>query len=131
MSSQPISPGVQEFVAEHIHSVTQLELLLLLHRDPEVGWTARAAAAEMRYPEQWAADQLERFAITGLLATDGGVEAKYRYSPSSTRAVVVDELAELYRRRRTAVTSLIFTPATDEVRLLSDAFLIRRDKDED
>jgi hypothetical protein len=124
-----ITEGVREFVAEHIHSVTQLELLMLLHRDPAIGWTPDRAAAEMRLPGAWVAEQLERFVAAGLLVP-GGAEACFRYRTDAASAAVVDELAQLYRRRRTTVTSLIFTPAADDVRLLSDAFLIRRGKEE-
>jgi hypothetical protein len=130
VSPERISPGVQAFVAEHIHSVTQLELLLLLHRDPRVAWTAGRAAAEMRYPSAWARDQLDRFAASGLVAAGDEDEPSFRYRPDGNHAVVVDELAELYSRRRTSLTSLIFSPASDEVQLLSDAFRIRRRKED-
>ncbi len=118
------------FVADHIHSVTQLELLLLLHRDPRVAWTATRAAAEMRFPSAWAGDQLERFAAGGFVTASDEDEPSFRYQPNGDHAVVVDELAELYRRRRTSLTSLIFRPARDEVQLLSDAFRIRRRKED-
>lgn len=120
---------MRNFVAEHIHSVTQLELLLLLHRDPAIVWTPERAAAELRLPDAWAADQLERFIAAGLLLP-GGEGAGFRYRTDAASAAVVDELAQLYARRRTTVTSLIFTPGADDVRLLSDAFLIRRSKED-
>lgn len=108
--------------------MTQLELLLLLHRDPAATWTADGVAAEMRYPSTWSADQLQRFARAGLFVEAGG--GGFRYRASNDRAGIIDELAELYRRRRTSLTSLIFTRAADEVQLLSDAFRIRRDKED-
>jgi hypothetical protein len=131
VSPDRISLRAQAFVADHIHSVTQLELLLLLHRDPRVEWTAARAAAEMRFPPAWARDQLERFAQSGLVAARDEDEPSFRYRPGGDHAVVVDELAELYSRRRTSLTTLIFSPARDEVQLLSDAFRIRRRKEED
>lgn len=108
--------------------MTQLELVLLLHRDPAATWTAERVAAEMRYPSTWSADQLGRFARAGLF--DEAEGEGFRYRASNDRAGVVDELAELYRRRRTSLTSLIFTRAAEEVQLLSDAFRIRRERDE-
>lgn len=53
-----ISPEVRQFVVERIHSVAQLELLLVLRRDPSVEWTVPMASAEMRYPRDWVAEQL-------------------------------------------------------------------------
>lgn len=110
--------------------MTQLELLLLLHRDPRVEWTPERAGAEMRFPAPWASDQLERFAEAGLVARPGAGDPGFRYAPDGDHSAVVDELAELYRRRRTTLTSLIFSPERDEVQLLSDAFRIRRRKEE-
>ncbi len=111
--------------------MTQLELLLLLHRDPAVEWTAERAAAEMRFPPAWAEEQLGRFAARGLLASSGGPIPVYRYRTEGDHAAVVEELADLYRRRRQSLTSLIFSPGRDEVRLLSDAFRIRRRSEEE
>lgn len=111
--------------------MTQLELLLLLHRDPAIEWTTERAAVEMRFPPPWAAEHLARFAEGGLLASSGGADPSYRYAPDGDKAATMDELAELYRRRRTSVTSLIFSPAPDEVRLLSDAFRIWRREEDD
>jgi hypothetical protein len=116
-------------IAEHIHSATQLELLLLLHRDASVYWTAQDAAHEMRFPVGWAAEQLERFAAAGFIAASGQ-DAAFCYEPDADTAVLIDELAELYQRRRTSITALIFTPRKDDVRLLSDAFRIRRDEED-
>jgi hypothetical protein len=125
-----MSDAVRAFVADHIHSVTQLELLLLLHRDPRVEWTPERAAAEMRFPAPWAIDQLERFAAAGLVAGRDAGTPCFRYTAQGDQAAVVDELAELYRRRRTTLITLIFSPAPDDVQLLSDAFRIRRRKED-
>jgi hypothetical protein len=61
-----ISPDVRRFVVERIHSVAQLELLLVL-RDPSVEWTVPMASAEMRYPRDWVAEQLLDFHRAGLV----------------------------------------------------------------
>ena len=71
MSLNHISPGVRRFVAEHINSVTQLELLLLLHRDPAHAWSAEELARDMRLPTGWTSAQVERFGSDGLLVHDG------------------------------------------------------------
>jgi hypothetical protein len=64
-----ISPDVRQFVVERIHSVAQLELLLVLHRDPSVEWTVPMASAEMRYPRDWVAEQFLDFQRAGLVET--------------------------------------------------------------
>jgi hypothetical protein len=102
-----ISPDVRQFVVERIHSVSQLELLLVLHRDPTIEWTVPMASAEMRYPRDWVAQQLLDFHRGGLVAT----ELSYRYDPRGCLGRIVDELAETFSRRRTTITALIFADA--------------------
>lgn len=131
MSFDRISPRVRTFVAEHIDSVTQLELLLLLHRDPAARWRAADAAHEMRMPLDWAAAQLERFRSAGLLVCTDDSAPWFFYRADNDAAALIDEVAETFRRRRTSMTALIFAPSTHDIALLSDAFRIRRDDEED
>jgi hypothetical protein len=117
---------VYRFVTERIHSVAQLELLLMLHRDPTVEWTAEAAAREMRYPADWAAEELLGFRRVGLVAKRGRA---YRFRARSALAAVVDELAETFSRRRSTVTALIFSGTGEDVQHFSDAFRVPRAED--
>ena len=131
VSLDRISPRVRTFVAEHIDSVTELELLLLLHRDPAAVWTAADAAREMRMPRGWAAAHLGRFSAAGLLTHTDDADPFFSYRADNDAAAVIDEVAETFRRRRTSMTALIFSPTTPDIALLSDAFRIRRDVGED
>ncbi len=123
---RPISPEVRHFVLERIHSVAQLELLLMLHRDPTVEWTAEAAGREMRYPADWAAAELLGLRRAGLVGARGRA---YRYRTRSALAHVVDELAETFSRRRSTVTALIFSGTGNDVQCFSDAFRVPRKED--
>lgn len=131
MPAGPVPPDVRRFIVDHIHSVAQLEVLLLLQRDGDVAWTAEEVAREMRYPPGWAATQLVDYCRAGLVAEVPGEETRYRYAPSPRLAGAVEALADLYPRRRTTVTRLIFAPREDDVQLFSDAFRIRREEEED
>jgi hypothetical protein len=131
MPAGPVPPDVRRFIVEHIHSVAQLEVLLLLQRDPEVAWTAEEVGREMRYPAGWAATQLVDYCRERLVAEIPGEVSRYRYAPSPRLAGAVEALADLYPRRRTTVTQLIFSRGEDDVRLFSDAFRIRRPEEED
>jgi hypothetical protein len=60
VSLDRIPPRVRRFVAEHIQSVTQLELLLLLHGDPAMERTAEEwghLALWMKWPKRIDANQ--------------------------------------------------------------------------
>jgi hypothetical protein len=126
---EQISPDVRRFVTERIHSVAELELLLMLHRDPSVEWTAESAGREMRYPAEWVAERLVEFDRGGLVGSRRRGQPTYRYRPRAGLARVVDELADTFSRRRMAVTALIFSGAARDAERLSDAFRLRR-KDE-
>jgi hypothetical protein len=125
--SDSISPDVRRFVAESIRSVAQLELLLILHRDPAIEWTAESAAREMRFPADWVAEQLVGFHRAGLVGSSCRKQRTYRYGPRPGLERIVDELAETFSRRPTTVTSLIFSRAAEDVRRFSDAFRLGPD----
>jgi hypothetical protein len=110
VSLDRIPPRVRRFVAEHIQSVTQLELLLLLHGDPAMERTAEEWGREMRRPAVWTAAQLERFVAAGLVVSSGGNVRRYAFHPHDAVPRSVDEVAETYRRQPTSMTALIFSP---------------------
>jgi hypothetical protein len=120
---------MRRFVGERIHSVAQLELLLILHRDPSVEWTAESAGRELRYPSDWVAQQLAGFQRTGLVGRGAGEHRTYRYRARPRLARIVDELAETFSRRRSTITELIYRRAQADMECFSDAFRLR-DEDE-
>jgi hypothetical protein len=120
---ESISPAARGFVAQCIHSVAELELLLILHRNPSIEWTAESAGREMRYPTDWVAARLVGFRRAGLVGSNGREQPAYRYHPRSGLGRIVDELAETFSRRRTTVTTLIFSRADEDLQSFSDAFV--------
>jgi len=131
MSPVRLSTGARRFLAAHIHSVMQLELLFLLAREPGVPWTAHAAAMELRAPVGWVETQLVDFAGAGVIAYDDTGEPAYRLPADGAQAEVVGELADCYRQRRTSIIKLIFAPAARNITSFSDAFRLRDEEDGD
>lgn len=128
MAGDPIPLSVRQFVAERISSAAELELLLMLRRNPARAWSPAIAAQEMRMPVPWAADRLAAMRATGLLALEAGQdehELAYCYAPPPSLARVIDQLADAYRDRKTRVVSLIFEDSSD-AQVFADAFRIRR-----
>ena len=118
--------SVREFVARHIESVAQLEVLLLLRAAPEKGWTAaEVASALVIQPESVAAGWLQDLAARGLAREQGH---SYRYHPPEDLRRTLDELAESYAKYRVTLVSLIFAKPSDRITTLSDAFRIRRER---
>ena len=125
LSQTSIPDDVTRLVVEHIDSLEQLEVLLLLHASPERDWTAEDVAREMRSSGQSAGKRLASLASAGILSQAG---TRFRYAPKSDeldRAVA--SLARVYPERRFGIIELIFSKPSDTIRTFADAFRIRRD----
>jgi hypothetical protein len=107
MTSLPAS--VREFITDHVRSIEQLEILLLLHKDIERWWSAEGVAEELRTSPRSAAARLEDLASRNLLDVRTADGLFYRYRPVSP---VVDSAvratAQAYRERPAAVGTLIY-----------------------
>jgi hypothetical protein len=127
--SDGISDRLRRFIAAHIHSVAQLEILLLLHTDPNHPWTAENIARELRIEPAGAAEQLAALVAAGLAAPEPNTTPPaFRYH-AATPDVQADTLAlaQAYLIRRVTVIGLIFANPSDNIRTFSDAFRIRKE----
>jgi hypothetical protein len=119
---------VRIFIEENIHSVEQLEVLLLLRQDRQKQWTAESVSQALYTPVAAAAMRLADLVSRHLAKTDDS-QQNYIYQPSSTElGNLIDELANVYRDRRVAVISLIYSKPNDHVKAFADAFKFRKDK---
>ena len=121
--SAGITEGARRLVAEHIHSVEQLEVLLLLRAAPDKSWSAAEVARALVSQPDTATTRLEDLVGRKLVQRSGD---EYRYAPGD-RQREVSELAEAYATRRVAVVGLIFSKPSDSVTSFSDAFRFRKD----
>ncbi|WP_375772881.1 hypothetical protein NR798_18990 [Archangium gephyra] len=121
---------MRRFIAHHIHSVEQLEILLLLHQQPGRAWSSEAVARELRIAPASAAERLEDMVHTRLLRRQGVRPEEYRYGPESMKLDdAVRGLATEYARRRVMIINLIYSKPIDKIRTFADAFRIRKDDD--
>ena len=127
MTQGLISQEVRRFIAEHINSVFQLEVLLLLHGQKDRGWSAEDVDRELGIGVDEAKAQLNDLEARGLLSVEKGASSLYRYSPASEELDrAVSGLAKAYSERRVNVLSSIFSKPVDKVRLFAEAFRIRK-----
>lgn len=128
MSSSGIPEDARKFIAKHINSVEQLEILLLLHAHPQREWTADAVAQELRTDPKSAAMRLDDLRTRGLLSVASNTDHVYQYAPASVQmAHAVDLLKEAYAERRVSVIEFIFSRPVDNIRVFADAFRIKKD----
>lgn len=128
MRPRGIPPDVQAFIREHLSSVAQLELLLLLHGDADRPYTTDDAAQALRIDPAWAAAEIDGLRKRGLFAEVG--RGAYCYEPVSRNlARTVDALAKSFSTHRVSVITLIFSTPSDNVGSFADAFKLRGDDD--
>lgn len=139
MADTGLSEDVKKFIAEHLSSVEQLEVLLLLHRNQQQAWSAQEVSRELRIDPTSAAERLADLEARGLLtrreAAGGGpaegdtAEPRYQYQPQKPHFDhTVNDLAKSYQEYRVTVISLIFSKPIDKIRTFADAFKFRKDK---
>lgn len=130
MSEIGFDEEVERFIADHIHSVEQLEVLLLLERTSAREWTAESVCAELRTSVASAALRLDDLTARGLLTRRDGPPPSYMYDPVSPELRgLVRALGATYAERRLAVINMIFSKPTEKfeaMRAFANAFRIRR-----
>jgi hypothetical protein len=132
LRASDLPEAVRRLIAEHIDSVEQLEILLLLHQHPERSWTAESVARELRVSPLSAGDRLKDMARAAILSKVKGTEGEYRYAPENPQlGGAVSGLATAYSERRVTVINLIFSKPVDKIRTFADAFRLRKDDDDD
>jgi predicted ArsR family transcriptional regulator len=121
---------VRRFILRHIHTLEQLEILVLLLESTPRGWTDQAIAASLRTNPDSVRTRLSRLVADGLVAVNAHSAPTYVYRP---RTNVLDRearaLLSCYRERRVAVITQIFAPAGQRAVLFADAFRIKRKDD--
>ena len=126
----PLPEDVRQFLHQHIDSVEQLEVLLLLWRTPNRGWTSEEVATAVYSHPSSVVRRLALLLGHGLLRErEPGC---YQYAPrTAEQHETVTRVDHMYRERRVAVITLIASKPIENVRAFSDAFRIRKKKEDD
>ena len=123
-----LPPTVLTFVADHIRSLEELQLLMAVIRAPERWWDAATAARELILPLGVARRVLDHFASHNLLDIRITGDVRYQFRPGTDELrAAARACVEAYNAHPQEVVELVKrkTPVRD----FSDAFRIRRDDD--
>ena len=120
MSALPsITEETRRAIETHLRTVEELDVLLLLGREPERYWSSTAAAEATGLPPRVTAGVLELLAARNLLDVRLGEALLYRFDPAAfeTRAAA-HAILEAGWRQRGAVLRIILggpppIPATE------------------
>jgi hypothetical protein len=131
LRSNDLPEDVRNLITDHIESVEQLEILLLLHQHRSRVWTADSVARELRIAPISAGERMDELARASILSRTQGSPVEYRYAPGSPSLdAAVTGLARAYSERRVTVINFIFSKPVDKIRTFADAFRLRRDDDD-
>ena len=120
---------VHQFLYQNIESVEQLEVLVLLLRRAQRGWSPDEVARELYSHPVSISRRLAMLLARGLLREiEPGC---YQYAPRTPELhATVVRVADSYQERRVAVITLIASKPVENVRAFSDAFRIRRPRED-
>ncbi len=125
VAESALPENVRRLIAEHITSVEQLEVLLLLARTDGRRWTPEAVSEELRTSVTSARARLADLERRGFLTS---TEEGCRFEPSMEQTrEAVEALAGAYAERRYTVIDLIFSKPIDNLRVYANAFRFRKD----
>jgi hypothetical protein len=130
VSPHELPPLVLEFVASHIRSLEELQLLMAVMQAPDRWWDARTAARELVLREQVARHALDHLATRNLLdiRITGDVRYQFRPGTDELRAATL-AVEEAYRANQLALVQLVAGATRKSIRDFADAFRIRRNDD--
>lgn len=124
MSDPPsMSDDTRRAIETHLRTVEELEVLLVVGRDPDRYWSSTAAAEATGLPSGVTAGVLELLAARNLLDVRLGEALLYRFDPAGpdTRAAA-QAILEAGWRQRAAVLRIILGMPSPAVRDFAEAF---------
>jgi len=117
---------VTRFIRSTFRSVWALEMLCLLRKHADRGWTEAEIVAALRASDLIVHQSLSALTAAGLVTVSG--EGQVRYQPATPALdTLVDAAERLYARSPDAVRRLIVASATGDLAAFADAFRFRRD----
>lgn len=128
MGIETFPDSARHFLGRYIRSLEQLEVLLLLRREPDRWWTVPQVYEVIRSSHRSLEGGLEAFVGQGFLAQEKGPPPAFRYAPRSEELRAgVEQIAASYQHSRVRVIEAIFAPPLDPVQRFADAFKLRKD----
>jgi hypothetical protein len=118
-----VTQRAKQLIARHIHSVEQLEVLLLIRAAPDRDWTVADISRALVSARDTVMVRLNDLEARGLIERSGD---GWRYAARDDVARAMDDVAAGYSSRRFTVIELIFSKPPDQATALADAFRIRK-----
>jgi hypothetical protein len=130
--SRILDGAVRKFVERELRGIEQLELLMLLHREPTRYFDSASAAQSLQLSARDVAGDLEALSRRGLLDVRIASVVLYRFSPATPAlAEAVEQLVDAYRNRRGELIELLAAARRRQtLKDFSNAFRLKKDPED-
>lgn len=121
-----LNRAAQEFLSNYIDSAEQIDVVMLMFRDPQAVWTADALSAAVFSVPQSIQRRLDELKQRGLVVERADQPDAYalRIDDAEQRAGLESLYAE-YQRSRADVINAVFEMKRDPLKSFSNAFKFR------
>jgi hypothetical protein len=120
---------IEQFIGQHIESLAQLEMLLLLRKESDRSWSCFDLARQLYIAPDVCTGITADLERRGFVLRDAADSNLVRYrSGGPGLDQLIDQLAALYQQRRVAVITLIYSKPVKKVQTFADAFRLRREQ---
>ena len=118
---------LKQFLAQHVESLAQLEALLMMHREPQRTWTSDEVARGLYISGDMCQGIIADLERRGFVVQQANGEGVRYAGQDAERTALLSRLAALYRERRVAVITQIYSSPMTKVQTFADAFRLRRE----
>jgi hypothetical protein len=123
----PLPADVERLLNEHIRTIGELEVLLLLQRDASRWWTPESVTLELRTSLHSASLCLTHLRDAKLVEQRPENPPAFRFNPARAEdAATVHELVLLFNQRMSSVINAIYAPRRDTLKDFANAFRITK-----
>ena len=123
----PLDPAVATFIADHIRTLDELQLLMSIIQSGDRWWDVPTAAREFGISATEARKALDRFAAHNLLDIRITDDVRYQFCPGTEALLdAARATSDAYRRQPIVVARLV-PQQPRSIKDFADAFRIRRD----
>lgn len=121
------TPELEQFIAQHIESLAQLEALLLMRQDPQRQWNCAELSRLLYITSEMCNGLVGELVQKGFVVRSSEADC-FEYRPASPDLDrLLGELAAIYQDRRVAVITMIYSRPQKKVQTFADAFRLRQD----
>lgn len=120
---------IEQFIAQHVESLAQLEMLLLVRQESARSWSCFDLARQLYITPDVCTGIIADLERRGFVLRDAADSNLFRYrSGRADIDQIIDQLSDLYQQRRVAVITMIYSKPVKKVQTFADAFRLRREE---